>query len=303
MKFCKLTQIQPEDDMHAIRDENLPPNMPLPPTLKPTVEPSSQEELYRGEIEGFLLGGGRTGSVAVAQNYWGLQVELSEHMRGVLLNWLVEVHQKYKLMGETYFLMVRLIDLYLSVEPVPRARLQLLGITALWVATKYTETYQVPKIQNLVYICDNAYRPEDILAMEGRLLLATGFHTLVGCSPLTHFEMVQHHARLAEKDYWLGRYLLEAATFDLALMRFPPSVLAYALSFFIKRLRGYSTHGEESLRALSGATETEVRAVAREVCSLWQRAEHLECLNGLRTKYSQRQFMEVAKIRLTERTR
>lgn len=69
------------------------------------------------------------------------------------------MHQKYKLMGETYFLMVRLIDLYLAKEQVPRNRLQLVGITALWVAAKYTETYQVPKIQNLVYICDNAYRP------------------------------------------------------------------------------------------------------------------------------------------------
>jgi hypothetical protein len=108
-------------------------------------------------------------------------------MRGVLLNWLVEVHQKYKLMGETYFLMVRLIDLYLAREQVSRSRLQLLGITALWVAAKYTETYQVPKIQNLVYICDNAYRPEDILAMEGTLLLATGFHSLAGSSPLAYF--------------------------------------------------------------------------------------------------------------------
>lgn len=92
-------------------------------------------------------------------NYFAIQPDLSEHMRGVLLNWLVDVHQKYKLAGETYFLMVRLIDLYLSVETIGRNKLQLLGITALWVAAKYHETYQVPKIQNLVYICDNAYKP------------------------------------------------------------------------------------------------------------------------------------------------
>lgn len=66
-----------------------------------------------------------------------MQTDLSEHMRGVLLNWLIEVHQKYKLMGETYFLMVRLIDLFLTVEKINRNKLQLLGITALWVAAKY----------------------------------------------------------------------------------------------------------------------------------------------------------------------
>lgn len=99
--------------------------------------------------------------------------------------------------------------------------------------------------------------------MEGKLLLATGFHSLVASSPLAYFELVQSHAKLAEKDYWLGRYLLEAATFDLPLLRFSPAVLAYSLSFFIKRLRGYSTHGEEHIRALSGASESDVRLVAR----------------------------------------
>ena len=65
-----------------------------------------------------------------------LMQNLLRCMRGVLLNWLIEVHQKYKLMGETYFLMVRLIDMYLSVEKISRNKLQLLGITALWVAAK-----------------------------------------------------------------------------------------------------------------------------------------------------------------------
>jgi cyclin B len=89
-------------------------------------------------------------------------------------------------MGETFFLTVRLIDQYLSVEKIARNRLQLLGITALWVAAKYQETYQVPKIDNLVYICDSAYSPADILAMEGSILLAVRFGLLVE-SPLNFF--------------------------------------------------------------------------------------------------------------------
>ena len=53
--------------------------------------------------------------------------------------------------------------------------------------------------------------------MEGRLILATGFAVLSASSPLSYFELVQRHANLAEKDYWLGRYLLEASTLDLQL--------------------------------------------------------------------------------------
>lgn len=134
MKFCKTSNIQAEEEAQAGQNENHPPNLPVSLPSKPVLEQPSQEEVYRGEIESFML----AENSPQVRNYFDLQAELSEHMRGVLLNWLVEVHQKYKLMGETYFLMVRLIDLYLAREQVPRSKLQLLGITALWIAAKYT---------------------------------------------------------------------------------------------------------------------------------------------------------------------
>lgn len=49
------------------------------------------------------------------------------------------------------------MDLYLGKVEVRRNRLQLVGIVALWIAAKYEETYQVPKIGNLIYICDSTY--------------------------------------------------------------------------------------------------------------------------------------------------
>jgi cyclin A len=70
-------------------------------------------------------------------NYFEVQSDLTEHMRGVLLNWLVEVVQKYKLMDETFYLTVKIIDSFLRVELLLRGKLQLLGITALWIAAKY----------------------------------------------------------------------------------------------------------------------------------------------------------------------
>jgi len=68
-----------------------------------------------------------------------------------------------------------------------RNQLQLLGITALWIAAKYQETYQVPKLENLVFICDGAYTGKDILAMEGRILVVIGFNLLTTPSPLFYF--------------------------------------------------------------------------------------------------------------------
>ena len=58
-------------------------------------------------------------------------------MRSVLLNWLIDVHLKYKLQPETLFLAVHIIDSYLERRILYRTELQLLGITALWIAAKY----------------------------------------------------------------------------------------------------------------------------------------------------------------------
>jgi cyclin B len=269
MKFCKLANIQGQEEADPVVDENHQPNLPLPTPTKQQPPALPQEEAYRTDIEDYLLA--HAPSPLPQPNYFPSQPDLSEHMRGVLLNWLVEVNQKYKLMDETFFLTVKIIDAYLRAQPLTRNKLQLLGITALWIAAKFQETYQVPKVENLVYICDSAYSVPDILAMEGKVLTAVGFDLLAAPSPLLYFKLLQHHALLSEKDYWLARYLLEATAFEIALQKYSPSVLVYSLVFFIKKLRGDSTSREEKVRGLWRAGESEIRTVARELCRLWQR--------------------------------
>lgn len=176
-------------------------------------------------------------------------------MRGILLCWLLEVHQKYRLMSETFFMTVRIIDNFLKNENVPRGKLQLVGVAALWISAKYTETYQVPKLKNLEQLCDNAYKGSDILAMEGKILEVIGFEILVQPSPLSHFELIKHHAQLSPRDYWLARYLLEASLFDLALQRFSPALLAFSLIFFLKKMRRYESFEETNLKEFCGAND------------------------------------------------
>lgn len=75
--------------------------------------------------------------------------------------------------------------------------------------------------------------------MEGKILEMVGFQILTESTALNHFELIKHHAQLAPKDYWLAKYLLEASVFDLGLQRFSPALLAYAMVFFLKKMRGY----------------------------------------------------------------
>ena len=89
-------------------------------------------------------------------SYMSIQSDINEKMRGILIDWLVEVHLKFKLVPETLFLTVNIIDRYLAKEQVNRQRLQLVGVTAMLVACKYEEIYP-PIVKDFVYITDNAY--------------------------------------------------------------------------------------------------------------------------------------------------
>ena len=78
-------------------------------------------------------------------------------MREILIDWLIDVHMKFKLKEDTLFIAINIIDRYLEIKPVSRLKLQLLGITSLFIACKYEEVYTVQKIKDLVYVCDQAY--------------------------------------------------------------------------------------------------------------------------------------------------
>lgn len=97
--------------------------------------------------------------------YMNKQTDINEKMRAILIDWLIEVHLKFKLLPETLFLTVNMIDRYLEKTVIPRTKLQLIGVTAMLIASKYEEIY-APEVRDFVYITDRAYTKEEILKME-----------------------------------------------------------------------------------------------------------------------------------------
>lgn len=91
-------------------------------------------------------------------------------MRSILIDWLVEVHYKFKLVPETLYLTVNLIDRYLSIQQVKRDKLQLVGVTCMFIACKYEEIYP-PIVKDFVCITDKAYTKEEILELESKVLV------------------------------------------------------------------------------------------------------------------------------------
>ena len=91
---------------------------------------------------------------------------ITERMRTILVDWILEVHYKFKLNPQTLYLAISILDRYLhkTIVPVTRRDLQLVGITSLLIAAKYEEMY-VPELRDLAYICDGAYAESQVRPM------------------------------------------------------------------------------------------------------------------------------------------
>lgn len=84
------------------------------------------------------------------------QSEITEKMRAYLIDWLSELHYKFKLWPETLYVCIGIIDKFLKVEnDFKKKDLQCLGITALHIAGKYEEIYP-PELRHILKITDNA---------------------------------------------------------------------------------------------------------------------------------------------------
>jgi len=63
-----------------------------------------------------------TESVTIPKaSYMKSQTDINESMRAILVDWLVDVHLKFKLLSETLFLTINIIDRFLSVKQAQRA--------------------------------------------------------------------------------------------------------------------------------------------------------------------------------------
>uniref|UniRef100_A0A182RD17 Uncharacterized protein n=1 Tax=Anopheles funestus TaxID=62324 RepID=A0A182RD17_ANOFN len=109
------------------------------------------------------------------------QTDITYSMRTILVDWLVEVSDEYKLQGETLALAVSYIDRFLSFMSVVRAKLQLVGTAAMFIAAKYEEIYP-PDVSEFVYITDDTYTKTQVLRMEQLMLKVLSFDLTVPTS-------------------------------------------------------------------------------------------------------------------------
>lgn len=107
-----------------------------------------------------------------------LQPDVNAKMRAILVDWLVEVSEEYKLCADTLYQAINYIDRYLSAQVAQRNQLQLIGVTCMWLAAKYEEIYP-PNVADFCYITDNTYAKEQLIQMEEVVLKRLNYELTV----------------------------------------------------------------------------------------------------------------------------
>ncbi|NXS24886.1 CCNB2 protein, partial [Mystacornis crossleyi] len=163
---------------------------------------------------------------------------INGRMRAILVDWLVQVHSRFHLLQETLYMCVAIMDRFLQSHPVPRKKLQLVGVTALLVASKYEEILS-PDVADFVYITDNAYTSNEIREMEMIILKELNFN--LGRPLPIHFLRRASKAGEADaKQHTIAKYLMELTLIDYDMVHYRPSEIAAAALCLSQKILGHN---------------------------------------------------------------
>ena len=220
--------------LNNIKSKNIFPNINeinlFTEKINPKYDLQFAEE-YQEEIIPYLFS--LENEKRINPNYMLKQNDINEKMRMILIDWLTEVHLKFKLLPETLFLTINFIDRYLQNNQTPRDKLQLIAVSSLLIACKYEEIYP-PEISSFVYITDNAYKKEDILNYEVKILGDLEYD-LTYPSPLRYLEIVAIKMGFKNDKTFLNKmmYLIELCLSKLFFYNYTCLELVLACCLFL----------------------------------------------------------------------
>ncbi|XP_021519665.1 G2/mitotic-specific cyclin-B1 [Meriones unguiculatus] len=150
--------------------------------------------------------------------------EVTGNMRAILIDWLVQVQMKFRLLQETMYMTVSIIDRFMQNNCVPKKMLQLVGVTAMFIASKYEEMYP-PEIGDFAFVTNNTYTKHQIRQMEMKILRVLNF-SLGRPLPLHFLRRASKIGEVDVEQHTLAKYLMELTMLDYDMVHFAPSQIA-----------------------------------------------------------------------------
>ena len=205
--------------------------------------------------------------------YMSRHKEIDDKMRSILVDWIIDVHFKFGFTDETLFMTISIIDRYLSICQITRTNFQLLGITALMIACKHEEI-DLPKIDDFIYITDNAYVKNEVIKMEEDVLYKLNFSFLYP-SPIKFFEYLSLHFGFSKKHHMMGKYLMESFLLDVKNAKYKPSIISCACAYIVMKFFKMAYYHDSYNKKFYNLDETverysehNIKECAKDICLL-----------------------------------
>ncbi|MED6223736.1 G2/mitotic-specific cyclin-2 [Stylosanthes scabra] len=253
----------------------------------------------------------------ISPDYMAQQFDINERMRSILVDWLIEVHDKFNLMQETLFLTINLIDRFLAKQSVVRKKLQLVGLVAMLLACKYEEV-SVPVVGDLILISDKAYTRKDVLDMViifsifeiasfSRFRLRFSVQTLqeklmlttlqFNISVPTAYVFMRRFLKAAQADKkleLLAFFLMELSLVEYDMLKFPASLLAAAAVYTAQCTVTGFKQWNKTCEWHTNYSENQIFECSQMMVGLHQNAATAK-LTGVHRKYSSSSYCFAAK--------
>ncbi|ORY38367.1 hypothetical protein BCR33DRAFT_720733 [Rhizoclosmatium globosum] len=218
-----------------------------------------------------------------------LQPHLTWPMRKMLVDWLHTLHTKLKLLPETLYLTINLLDRFMSLKPgVSVEKFQLVGVTALFVAAKYEEI-MVPSVQVLVHMVGGGYTADEILKAERFMLGVFGFG--VGYNgPCSFLRRVG--GKVADvRCGLLARYFCECSLLGEVFVGVPVSMVVASAVYLGRKVLGVAGEWNAECVKTTGYAETQLVGCAK---ALYEVVSEVGTEAGVFIKYADAKYSHVA---------
>jgi hypothetical protein len=189
-----------------------------------------------------------------------LPTEVKDTSRAFLVEWIIDVHRKFRLMPETLYVTVFLIDQFLSLQQIKKSQLHILGVTSLLIATKYEEIYP-PELKDLLQVSENKFTRAEVLKMELDMLSVLQFQVQVPTSYrfLERFRKLSLVTANDDKMFFFAQYLQEIALLDASLLKYRSSEIAAAsLILAARNLKKVGTFWNKEMEKATGMLDAEL---------------------------------------------
>ncbi|NXF33203.1 CCNF protein, partial [Nyctibius bracteatus] len=168
------------------------------------------------------------------QRIFTVQKGMSEIMRYILVDWLVEVATMKDFSSLCLHMTMGCVDRYLKLRPVSRSRIQLLGIACMVICTRFLSK-EILTIREAVWLTDNTYKYEDLVRMMGEIISALEGKIRIP-TIVDYKEVLSSIVSLERRTLHLYSFICELSLLNTSLCVYSPARLAAAALLLAKIL-------------------------------------------------------------------